>query len=399
MITLKVLMMKILLLSRYTRMGSSSRLRLLQYLPLLRSRGIDVDVSPLLDDDYLARLYAGEPCRRRPLLMTYLNRVHTLAATLSGRYDLLWIEKELFPGLPAWAEWVIRKLGAPYVVDFDDATFHYYDCHCNPFVRSLMCDKIDRVMRGAALVVAGNEYIAERARRAGAARVEILPTVIDLPRYCTLDEGGPAEGQATGDAPAGESVQSAIPEQSPQPAPFTIGWIGAPCTARYLEEVGPALAEVCAGGNARVVLVGSGPICLEGVPCEVREWSEASEVAAICSFDVGIMPLPDAPWERGKCGYKLIQYMACEKPVVASAIGINAEIVADGCNGFLARNHDDWVRALETLRRDPRLRARMGRCGRSRVEANYCVQVTGPKLVDLLREASGPGRGRGRQGL
>lgn len=352
--------MKVLLLSRYSRLGSSSRLRMLQYLPYLNAHGIAVAFSPLLDDAYLRDLYSGCPRRPAPLMRNYLQRLPAL--TRSRSYDLLWIEKELFPGFPAWAEQFLACFGVPYVVDYDDASFHYYGLHPNPVVRRLMGRKIDKVMRGASMVVAGNEYIADRARRAGAARVEILPTVVDLDRY---------RASSNGDG-----------------AVFTIGWIGAPCNARYLSIIEDALAEVCAGGRARVVLVGSGPVRSECVSPEVREWSESTEAADIQSFDAGVMPLPDDLWERGKCGYKLIQYMACGKPVVASPVGVNREIVQEGANGFLAAGRADWVRSLSALRDNPILREQLGRRGRELVEARYCVQATAPRLIELLFEAA-----------
>ena len=121
----------------------------------------------------------------------------------------------------------------------------------------------------------------------------------------------------------------------------------------------------------------------------IRDWDEATETGEIGKFDVGIMPLPDNPWERGKCGFKLIQYMACGKPVVASPVGVNREIVVDGVNGFLASSHDEWVRALERLKSDPELRRTMGANGRRMVEEKYCLQVTAPRLHRLLLEAAG----------
>jgi len=166
---------------------------------------------------------------------------------------------------------------------------------------------------------------------------------------------------------------------------YTIGWIGSPSTARYLRDIAPALAEVCRDGHARVRLVGSGAIDLPGVPVEVVAWREDSEVEEIRGFDVGVMPLPDEPWARGKCGFTLIQYMACWLPVVASPVGVNAEIVEEGGNGFLAADREAWVKALEALRVDAALGRRLGAAGRGKVEARYCQAVTGPRVAVLLR--------------
>jgi glycosyltransferase involved in cell wall biosynthesis len=214
-------------------------------------------------------------------------------------------------------------------------------------------------MRRSALVIVGNKYLAERARKAGAKRIEYLPLVVDLENYYA--------------------------EPHKEDSVFTIGWIGSPTTAPYLYEVHPALKELCKGGRARLVLVGSGRIQLDGVQTEILPWSEQTEVADIQGFDVGIMPVPDDPWTRGKCGFKLIQYMACSLPVVASPVGVNAEIVEDSVSGFLATTMSEWVDALGTLRKNRSLRVRMGKAGRRAVEAKYCLQVTAPRLVSLLR--------------
>ena len=164
---------------------------------------------------------------------------------------------------------------------------------------------------------------------------------------------------------------------------------GSSSTARYLRDIAPALARVCRDGRARVRLVGSGSVDLPGVPVEGVGWREEAEVDEIRSFDVGIMPLPDAPWARGKCGFKLIQSMACGLPVVASPVGVNGEIVADGADGFLARDAGEWVAALARLKGDAALGGRLGKAGRRKVEARYCLQVTGARVVAVVRGAMG----------
>lgn len=348
---------KVLILSRYDQLGASSRVRIYQYLPYLNAHGFTITVAPLLDDEYLKSIYAHRRINWEHIFDCYCKRLRYLLT--SRNYDLIWIEKELFPFTPAWAEVLLSCVGIPYVVEYDDAVFHRYDMHSNKLVRVLLRSKIDVVMRQSAMVIVGNDYLAERAKHAGATRVEYLPSVIDLEQY-----------------PASSRKSNQI---------FTVGWIGTPVTAKYLHLVHSALAEVCQGGKGRLVLIGSGEIELDGVPIEIRPWTDRTENIDIQSFDVGIMPLPDEPWERGKCGFKLIQYMACLKPVVASPVGVNGKIVEEGINGFLASSRDDWVNALSALRVDRDLRNHMGRAGRKKVEANYCVQVTAPILADLLR--------------
>jgi glycosyltransferase involved in cell wall biosynthesis len=173
------------------------------------------------------------------------------------------------------------------------------------------------------------------------------------------------------------------PESGGQPLP-TIGWIGSPATAHFLQLIAPALHEVVTRKLAQVVAVGANAGQLSDLPVTALPWTEATEVNDIQRFDIGIMPLPDAPFERGKCGYKLIQYMACGKPVVASPVGVNSAIVRDGVDGLLASNQQDWVSALTRLIADPGLRQQMGREGRRRIENEFSLQKAAPRFANLI---------------
>jgi glycosyltransferase involved in cell wall biosynthesis len=148
------------------------------------------------------------------------------------------------------------------------------------------------------------------------------------------------------------------------------------------------LREVCDRRSARVVTIGAGDLSLRGVPHENRSWSEETEINDIASFDVGIMPLEETPWERGKCGFKLIQYMGCGKPVVASPVGVNAEIVEDGVNGFHATSGDEWVASLIRLCNNHAAAKEMGKQGRKRVKETFCLEATVPEWIRLLMSIS-----------
>lgn len=349
--------MRILALTRYGRIGASSRMRIFQYVPIWQSLGIHVEVSPLLSDDYIKRLYAKQATNWWGVLRDYLMQVIRLLRV--RKFDLLWIEKELFPNLPAWFEQALNALGIRYIVDYDDAVFHNYDLNPHPAKRFLT-DKIDKVMRNAALVVCGNTYLANRARTAGAHHVEIIPTVVDLERYEVL---------------------------SPKPSPYiVIGWIGSPSTAKYLDLIAPVLQALSGKYSLQLRVIGA-QFSWPGLEVDCRPWSEETEVEEIQGFDVGIMPLIDSPWERGKCGYKLIQCMACGKPVVASPVGVNKDIVVDDSNGYLASTGNGWIYAFDALFSNEQKRLDMGRQGRKLVEEKYCLQVSAPRLVRLLNAA------------
>lgn len=362
--------MKVACLTRYGPLGASSRVRFMQYKEPLREIAprLHLTLQSLLDDDYLQRKYA----RRSTFAATLRCYGHRFTSPeLLHRADLWWIEKELWPYVPASLERVL--LGrAPYVLDLDDAIFHNYDLHPSTLVRRLLGRKIDRLMTGAALVTAGNSYIAQRARSAGARWVEVLPTVIDLFRYP-------------------KRVPSAPVTLADNSAPLTIGWIGSPATSRYLARISEPLARLANRRRIRLCLIGTDPLAIPGVEVVSLPWSEATEVEGILDFDIGVMPLADSPWERGKCGYKLIQYMACGLPVVASPVGVNTTLVEPGVNGFLARDAAGWYEALVRLADDAPLRRRMGAAGRERVEKEYCLQVTAPRLAQWLLAAAAKG--------
>jgi glycosyltransferase involved in cell wall biosynthesis len=350
--------MKVLFLTRFGRQGASSRMRSYQFLPWFEAACVECAVSPLFSDGMLHKKYKNGGYPLLALLNAYRQRCMVLMS--ARQFDLVFIEKEALPWWPAWLErWMLRHV--PYVLDFDDALFHNYDMHRFVLVRLFLGLRIDRLMAGAKLVIVGNRYLAARAVAAGAHRVEIVPTVIDLARY------SPRQGGAT-----------------PR-----IVWIGSPSTAQYLLELAEPLRLLAKQAPFTLRVIGAGDIKLMGVDVEPVLWEEGTEAARIAECDVGIMPLRNSPWEQGKCAYKLIQYMAAGLPTVSSPIGANLEVVVNGETGVFADSPDAWIIQLELLLRDAAMRKRMGAAGRARVESVYCLQRTTPRLVQLLKEAAG----------
>lgn len=352
---------RLLVLSRYSRIGASSRLRTLQYRPWLENADFDVEYAPFFDDSYLERLYTGTR-RKADLFWYYGKRISQLMQR--PKPTLVWIEYESLPWLP----WVIERAFLPHhvpvVSDYDDAVFHRYDMHRLGLVRRALGRKIDGVMAASALVMTGNDYLASRAKSAGAVKVSIVPTVIDADVY------GPMSATTRTDG-------------------ARIGWIGTPGTWRdYMAPMMPMLAEVASLHSARLHVVGAGTAAAPHPLLDNLPWSEDTEVARIQEMDLGLMPLDDTPWSRGKCGYKLIQYMGCGLPVIASPVGVNREIVEHGVNGFLADTEAEWHAALAALLADRDLRARMGAAGRKRVEEHYSLQVWGGRVAANLRDVA-----------
>ena len=350
------------MLTRYESSGASSRLRMLQYADVLRLAGMNPAVAPFFDHVYLEKLYAKKPILRSSL-QAYARRISQLREADNG--DLLWLEKEALP----WVPWEIERMmlpnDIPLVVDYDDAVFHRYDKHKSAAIRWLLGEKLDRLMRSAAVVTAGNAYLADRAEAAGARRVEIVPTVVNMNAYTQKPERDHTR-------------------------PLSIGWVGTPSTwIEYMMPMMPVLTAIAEAEGARIGVVGAGTAVNNHPLIDNLLWTEASEVTSIQSMDIGIMPLTDTIWAQGKCGYKLIQYMACGLPVVASPVGVNCEIVEHGVNGFLAETHDDWRKAIATLIANPDLRVQMGQAGRAKVEQSYSLQVWGPRVANILKSVVG----------
>lgn len=351
--------MKILFLTRYGQLGASSRMRALQYLSWFEEEGVEYVVSPLFDDEMLLRKYRRGGYSLLELLSAYWRRINVLMRV--HQFDLVWIEKEALPWFPAWFE-KLPLHGKPYVLDFDDAIFHNYELHRSPWIRSIYGRRIDRLMAGARLVIAGNRYLAARATAAGAQWVEILPTVVDLARY-------------------------EMKQNYAVPAKPHIVWVGSPSTVQYLLELTKPLGALAKLQPFTLRLIGGGVISMQGVDIEFMPWSVDTEAALIAECDVGIMPLRNTPWEQGKCAYKLIQYMACGLPTVASPIGANRDVVIEGETGLFADSPQTWVDALVTLLGDADSRHRLGQAGRVRVETEYSLQRTAPRLNALFVKA------------
>jgi glycosyltransferase involved in cell wall biosynthesis len=230
-------------------------------------------------------------------------------------------------------------------------------------------------------VAAGNEVLA-RAARPTAAETLILPTSIDAAVYAAKGAAHAAMGAPH--VAAGAAVAGARAAAMSHPAP-TIVWIGSPENLVYLEMVRPALTRLTMRHPGLTLRV----ICSKfpdwpAVNIERIAWSSSTEAESLASAHIGVMPLTDDEWARGKCAFKLLQYMAASLPCVASPIGANTEAVVDGVTGFHARNDAEWERALNRLIESPTLRGRMGAAGHAHVVARYAMRTYQARYVALL---------------
>lgn len=350
--------MRVLILPRHTRQAASCRHRFLQYLPYLQRQGLECDVVPFFDTKYTAAILRGRKQRWR-MGRAVLKRVATLLR--ARQYDLVVVHVELVPYLPHAFERLLALLAVPFVVDFDDAIFHSYDQHSSALVRWLFGKKLGRLMSSAELNCAGSEYLAAYARRFSD-RVALVPTVVDLTRY----PGTPVDLGSR---------------------PFSIGWIGSPATTPHLRSVAGELAAFARGRDVEVVAIGAQRFDAGDLRVRWVDWSEETEVEALAHTHVGIMPLPASPFTRGKCGFKLIQGMACWKPVVGSPVGANCQIVEHEVTGLLAEP-GQWAQALTRFYDDRALCDRFGAAGRRRVEQEYSLAAWAPRVAGLWARAA-----------
>lgn len=285
--------------------------------------------------------------------------------TLATRFEVVFIQKKLLP-VPILR--LLRRLNPRLIFDFDDALFtRPSDLTEAAFAERAeeRTHRLGETLRAARAVVAGNRYLAEYARSRNP-RVVVIPTAIDLERL------------------------PPVPARRPAADRVVIGWTGRSATLGYLDVLGKAMGALCQRAGGRFLLrvvadrVDRSPYAIPGVPVENVVWTPAAEYTVIDGFAIGVMPLPDDPWSRGKCGFKLIQCMSRGLPVVASPVGANCEIVRDGANGFLAASEAEWTEKLATLIEDAALRERLGKAGRETVVASYSFQAIIPKLADLL---------------
>lgn len=348
--------MKVLYLTKYSRNGASSRLRSYQYFPFLEAKGISIVVRPFFDEDYLLHLYSGKRIAKRKLMLFYLRRFFVLFSIY--KYDKIVIEKELFPYFFSWFEKILWLLQVHYIVDYDDAIFHNYDLSNSKLIFFLLKNKIDNVMKYSGCVVAGNDYLVERAKNSSANKIVMIPTVIDVTAYKEQNKRANSK--------------------------VIIGWIGSPSTFKYVKKYSFVFYKILQNKNVELHIVGATEDLGLGVNVKYLKWTEESEVALISNFDIGIMPLENTPWELGKCAYKLIQYMGCGIPVVASAVGMNKVVVDEGINGFLVRAEEEWVGKLNQLIGDSSLRKQLGKMGRKKVELQFSLQGNCTKVLSVL---------------
>lgn len=344
--------------SKSSIIGPSSRCRIFQFLPHLQAEGIDCTVDPLFGNTYFTILEVRRPALRTLLKVPYvlarfLKRLWTLL-TLGGR-DLVVIEGPLFPYLPPVAERLLCRSRYRVVVEMDDAIYLTRGHEKN----------LPALLSMATGTIVGNERLAAYATQF-ASRVSVVPTVVDTNRF--------APDRSRFDGRADHPFD-----------PITIVWMGLAYNLSYLDQLAPVLRTLQSRFRVRLRVICSRPPQMSGVDVEFRPWDLRREVSDLQDATIGVMPLEDTEWARGKCGLKLLQCLAVGLPTVASPVGVNRDIITHGENGFLASTEQEWYDSLERLCRQPDVRMKLGRAGRRTVEERYSLAVWGPRLAGLYR--------------
>jgi glycosyltransferase involved in cell wall biosynthesis len=314
---------------------NSCRYRVIQYLPYFRKEGAEVSVH----------FYQ----RNGPDKLTFYNTL--------GQYDIFYIHRKLFSPIEFW---YLRRKAKRIIYDFDDALMYRSSGARNPYSFSRHF-RFAYMMRRVDFVMAGNQFLKSQVLRFNS-NVEVIPTSIDLSRY-SVKKGDHLEG------------------------PITIGWLGSSSTLKYLKRLLPTLESIFNGyPHFQLKIVCDQFLDSSCLPIIKKRWSSEEEEADLKSFDIGIMPLSDDLWSRGKCGLKILQYQSVGVPVVCTPVGVNRDIVEHGVNGFWAQDEDQWEKGLLKLMQEDGLRREMGLEGRKTVERGYSLDVNAPRILDVLKK-------------
>ncbi len=336
------------------------RYRIEQWEPLLNQKGLQITYAPFESQQLHEFLYSGGNTIRKIGLVSraFAARVSLMASL--KEYDAIYVFREAALLGPAIFERLIYRSGVPMIFDFDDAVFVSYRSPSNGYLSYLkFAGKTKSICRMASHVMAGNPYLASYARQVND-RVTVIPTTIDTDKYTVQ------RSRLVSDCPV-------------------IGWTGSYSTVQHLDKLRPALQELAKLERFRLRVIGTSSYKIDGLEVDAMPWRAESELDDLRPIDIGIMPLPDDPWSKGKCALKALQFMALGIPTVCSPVGVNTEVIKDGENGYLAATPEEWIRKLRQLLQSINLRERLGLAGRKDVEEKYSARVQAPCVYEIFK--------------
>ena len=362
--------MRVLFLVPYPTEAPSNRLRVEQYFPYLRQHGVEPILRPFMSSDLYNIRYAPGSMARKVASLGASTASRFFDVRRADRADLLFVHRETFPVGGPFIEELLARRGRPLIFDFDDAIYLLNTGVMSRTVGLLKRpSKTARIINLATTVIAGNENLKAYASLYNR-NITVIPTPVDTDVFAPRPDREPSN--------RGKVV---------------IGWMGSNTTAPYLKMVGDALAVVARRyPNVEVRAIGGSYVPPVTPSLTVRRWTLEGELDDLHGFDIGIMPMPDTEWTRGKCGFKALLYMSCGVPPVCSPVGLTTEIVQDGENGLLATTTDEWIDKLSMLVEDPAVRRRMGQAGRQTVEEKYSLTTHAPRFLETLTRTADLGR-------
>lgn len=343
------------------------RYRIEQWEPLLREKGVEITFSPFETDELRSILYRrGHTVQKMKTVLQNINNRRAELRSLKD-FDLVYVFREAALLGPAVFEKQIERSGVPMIFDFDDAVFVSYKSPSNGYLSYLKFPgKTATTCRLSAHIMAGNEYLADYARQFNK-NVTIVPTTIDTDKYLYSKDG------AANDVPV-------------------VGWSGSFSTVQHLDTLRETLQALAKTEKFRLRVIGTPEYTLEGVDVEAMQWRADTETEDLSRIDIGVMPLPDDRWSKGKCGLKALQYMALGIPTICSSVGVNSEIIKDGVNGFLADTKDEWIEKIKRLLHSTALQKQIGMAGRQTVVDEYSAKVQAPRVFEIFSNVVGKGK-------
>jgi glycosyltransferase involved in cell wall biosynthesis len=359
-------MKKILFIIPYRKDSApSQRFRFEQYLDFLNENGFESTLSPLIATAAEDALLNGSNSIRKVIIGVHMGMRRLRDLFRMNQYDIIFIAREGFITGSIFFEKSLKKSRAKIVYDFDDAIWIDVISEKNrSFAWLKNAGKTKKIISLADIVVGGNKYLAQYALQFNK-NVTVLPTTIDTDLY--------------------------QPGYTLHDDPVVIGWSGSRTTIEHFKTALPALTILKKkyGKKISFRVIGDGDFKDEKLGIIGLPWLKERELKDLRPIDIGIMPLPDIEWAKGKCGLKGLQYMALEIPTVMSSVGVNVDIIQDGKNGFLATTTEEWVEKISLLIEDGDLRLRLGKEGRKTVVENYSIKSQRENYVSVFNTLTG----------
>jgi glycosyltransferase involved in cell wall biosynthesis len=357
--------MKILFLVPYPlKEAPSQRFRFEQYLRLLHQHGSTFTIQSFLSlNNWRVFSQSGNHIRKYSALINGFGK-RFIALLIAPNYDFIFIHREATPVGPPIAEWIlVRILKKKIIFDFDDAIWLTDRKTEDKLMAWLKCrSKIAQVCSWSYKVSAGNSYLVGYAKQFCANTI-LLPTTIDTEYHHKSSN----HMQNSSDS-------------------ITIGWTGSYSTLKYLSIVQEALKKIeIEFPSVSILIIADQRPALSLPRWEFIPWNANSEIDDLLKIDIGIMPLPDDEWTKGKCGFKALQYMSLEIPTIASPVGVNGEIIDHGVSGYLANSEQEWLEALRALISNPSLRSIIGKKGKHEVDVRYSTIANSPAFLSLFQ--------------